>query len=51
MRESADAYEEIVSKRVLPSIGARDLAGYQARKILRRDVGDEVECSTILLFD
>jgi antibiotic biosynthesis monooxygenase (ABM) superfamily enzyme len=50
-RENADAYEQIVSERVLPSIAARDLAGYRGAYLLRRDVGDEVEFATILLFN
>ena len=29
----------------------RDLAGYHGAYLLRRDVGDEVEFATILLFD
>ena len=48
---NADAYERIVSQEVLPSIAARDIAGYQGAYLLRRDVGDEVEFATVMVFD
>ena len=51
MRENADAYEEIVSKRVLPSIAARNLDGYHGADLLRREVGGEGEFATIMVFD
>ncbi len=49
--ENADAYEEIVSTRVLPSIAARNLEGYHGAYLLRREVGGEVEFATIMVFD
>jgi antibiotic biosynthesis monooxygenase (ABM) superfamily enzyme len=49
--EKADAYEDIVSNRVLPSLAARKLSGYHGAYLVRREVGDEVEFATILLFD
>lgn len=54
---NADAYERIVSQDVLPSIAARDIAGYRGAYLLRRDVGDgaaggdEVEFATVMVFD
>jgi antibiotic biosynthesis monooxygenase (ABM) superfamily enzyme len=48
---NADAYQEIVSETVLPSIAARSLAGYHGAYLLRRELGDEVEFATIMLFD
>ena len=49
--ENAEAYERIVSTRVLPSIAARNLDGYRGAYLLRREVGGEVEFATIMLFD
>ena len=49
--ENADAYQQIVSEQVLPDIAARRLAGYHGAYLLRREVGSEVEFSTVMLFD
>jgi antibiotic biosynthesis monooxygenase (ABM) superfamily enzyme len=49
--ENADEYERIVSTEVLPSIAARNVPGYHGAYLLRRDLGDEVEFATLMLFD
>jgi antibiotic biosynthesis monooxygenase (ABM) superfamily enzyme len=49
--QNADAYERIVSTQVLPEIASRDLPGYHGAYLLRRELADEVEFSTIMLFD
>ena len=49
--ENADAYERIVSQDVLPGIAERNIPGYRGAYLLRRDVGDEVEFATIMVFD
>ena len=49
--QNADAYEQIVSTQVLPEIAARDLPGYHGAYLLRRELAEEVEFSTIMLFD
>ncbi|GAB3169459.1 antibiotic biosynthesis monooxygenase [Myceligenerans halotolerans] len=49
--ENADAYESIVSTRVLPAIAERKLAGYHGAYLLRRPLDGEVEFSTVMLFD
>jgi heme-degrading monooxygenase HmoA len=49
-RENADPYERIV-KEVLASIAARELPGYRGAYLLRRDLGDEIEFETKLIFD
>jgi heme-degrading monooxygenase HmoA len=49
--ENADAYEEIVSRRVLPSIAARGIDGYLGAYLLRREVGAEVEFATMMKFE
>lgn len=48
---NADAYDAIVSTEVLPGIAARGVEGYHGSYLLRRDVGDEVEFATIMLFE
>jgi heme-degrading monooxygenase HmoA len=48
---NADAYEDIVSNRVLPSIAERKLPGYHGAYLLRRDVDGEVEFATVMIFD
>ena len=49
--DNAEAYERIVSTEVLPSIARRGIDGYRGAYLLRREVGDEVEFATILLFE
>jgi antibiotic biosynthesis monooxygenase (ABM) superfamily enzyme len=49
--DNADAYQAIVSGTVLPGIAARVPDGYHGAYLLRRDLGQEVEFATILLFD
>ena len=49
--ENADAYEEIVSTRVLPGIRERGIPGYNGAYLLRRELGGEVEFATLMLFD
>jgi hypothetical protein len=49
--ENADAYQAIVSGTVLPGIAARDLDGYHGAYLLRRELDDEVEFATVMLFE
>jgi hypothetical protein len=49
--EKADAYQQIVTTQVLPEIASRNLVGYHGAYLLRREMEDEVEFSTIMLFD
>jgi antibiotic biosynthesis monooxygenase (ABM) superfamily enzyme len=49
--QNADAYQKIVSEQVLPGIAARQLAGYYGAYLLRRDLDDEVEFATVMIFD
>jgi hypothetical protein len=48
--DSADAYEKVVEG-VLADIAVRDIAGYRGAFLLRRDLGEETEFATALLFD
>ena len=49
--DNADAYQQIVSAQVLPEIAGRNLDGYHGAYLLRREIRDKVEFSTIMLFD
>jgi hypothetical protein len=48
---NADAYQKIVSEQVLPGIAARRLSGYHGAYLLRRDLDQEVEFATVMIFD
>jgi hypothetical protein len=48
--ENADLYDGIV-REVLAGIAAREVAGYRGAYLARRELGDETEFATILLFD
>src|SRR4029434_5940594 len=49
--QNADSYQKIVSEQVLPGIAARRLEGYHGAYLLRRDLDDEVEFATVMIFD
>ena len=47
----ADAYQHLLCTEVLPDIEARGIAGLLQMDVLRREDGEEVEFTTVLLFD
>ena len=49
--DNAEAYEKIVSEQVLPGIAARRLDGYHGAYLLRRELNQEVEFATVMIFD
>jgi antibiotic biosynthesis monooxygenase (ABM) superfamily enzyme len=49
--EHADAFQQLVGTEMLPATARRELPGYRGSYFLRRTDGDEVEFSTIMLFD
>ena len=49
--ENADAYERLLDDVVFPGIEARNIAGYRSIELLRREVGGEVEFTTVMTFD
>ena len=49
--DNADAYQRIVSEQVLPAIAARGLHGYHGAYLLRRNLDQEVEFATVMIFD
>jgi len=48
-RDQADAYAAMLKPELLP--GLSNVKGYRGSYLLRRDVGDEVEFITIILWD
>jgi hypothetical protein len=49
--QNADSYQKIVSEQVLPEIAACRLDGYSGAYLLRRDLDDEVEFATVMIFN
>jgi antibiotic biosynthesis monooxygenase (ABM) superfamily enzyme len=49
--DNADAYQKLVSEQILPGIAARRLDGYHGAYLLRRDLDQEVEFATVMIFD
>ena len=48
-RENADRYEALLKSEVLP--GIHRIEGYGGARLLRREVGEEVEFITLTFFD
>ena len=49
--ENADAYEQLLDTFVFPGIEAKQIPGYPSIELLRRDLGDEVQFTTVMEFD
>jgi heme-degrading monooxygenase HmoA len=49
--QNAGAYERVVRGEVIPGIEARHIPGFRHIDLLRREVGDEVEFTTLMWFD
>ncbi|MBA3576037.1 MAG: antibiotic biosynthesis monooxygenase [Sphingomonas sp.] len=49
--ENAAAYEHILRGEVIPGIEARNMPGFRAIDVMKRDSGDEVEFQTLMWFD
>jgi antibiotic biosynthesis monooxygenase (ABM) superfamily enzyme len=49
--ENAGRYETLLRDEVFPGIEAKNIPGYGAIELLRREHGDEVEFITIMTFD
>jgi antibiotic biosynthesis monooxygenase (ABM) superfamily enzyme len=48
---NADVYEALLKDEIFVGIRGRQIAGFQGIQLLKRDLGDEVEFVTIMLFD
>ena len=49
--DNAPKYQRILTEEVVPSIEARRIPGFRRIIMLRRDVGNEIEFSTIMWWD
>lgn len=50
-KANAGVYEELLKKEVFPSIEAMKVKGYRKIRLLRRELENETEFITIMLFD
>lgn len=50
-RENADAYERLLDSFVFPGIEAKKIPGYRSIELMRREVGDEVQFTTVMAFN
>ncbi|MDI6763442.1 MAG: antibiotic biosynthesis monooxygenase [Thermodesulfobacteriota bacterium] len=50
-RGNADKYEAMLKEEIFVGIQNRHIRGFKGIQLLRREVGDEVEFVTIMLFD
>jgi heme-degrading monooxygenase HmoA len=48
---NADAYEALLKEEIFVGIQDRQIRGFRGIRLLRRDVGSEVEFVTIMRFD
>ena len=49
--QNADDYERLLKEEIFVDIAAKQVAGYLGLQLLRRELGTEVEFTTILWFD
>jgi heme-degrading monooxygenase HmoA len=49
--DNADKYEALLKEEVFVGIQQRHIRGFRGIRLLRRDVGEEVEFVTIMRFD
>jgi antibiotic biosynthesis monooxygenase (ABM) superfamily enzyme len=50
-QQNADAYERLLDSFVFPGIEAKKIPGYRSIELLRRDLGEEVQFTTVMCFD
>jgi heme-degrading monooxygenase HmoA len=48
---NADKYERLLKEEIFVGIQNRRIRGYESIQLLRRNVGDEVEFVTLMVFD
>ena len=48
---NADAYEALLEEEIFVGIQSRQIRGFKGIQLLRREVGEEVEFVTIMVFD
>ncbi len=50
-KENADAYENLLKQEIFESIANKKIKGYKGIKLLKREVNDEFEFTTIMWFE
>jgi hypothetical protein len=50
-RQNEPVYHSLLLNEIFPAIAARKVPGYHGISLLKRDVGEEVEFTTIMWFD
>ena len=48
---NADAYENLLKTEIFPGIAAKEVQGYRGIRLLRRQLGEEVEFLTLMWFE
>ena len=48
---NADVYERLLDTFVFPGIEAKKIPGYRSIELLRRELDDEVQFTTVMTFD
>ena len=50
-KTNAPVYEQLVKQEIFPEIEGKKIPGYKGAQLLKRDLEDEVEFTTLLWFD
>lgn len=50
-KANADVYEDLLKTDIIPGIEKKNIAGYKRMQLLRRELEEEVEFTTIMWFD
>ena len=50
-RENADAYENLLNHEIFEGIAKKNISGYKGIQLLKRQVGDEFEFTTVMWFE
>ncbi|MEL7251190.1 MAG: antibiotic biosynthesis monooxygenase [Bacteroidota bacterium] len=50
-KANADIYEHMLTTEIFPEIGDKKIKGHSKSQLLRREMEDEVEFTTIMWFD
>ena len=50
-KENADEYEKLLKEEIFPGIADKEIGGYRKMQLLRRELPEEVEFTTIMWFE
>jgi len=50
-KSNADVYENLLKSEIIPEIESKKIKGYRRFQLLRRELDNEVEFTTIMWFD